>query len=389
MRLFNRRSKSPPSMLAYWFGESGSVPVGYHRLVDAPEVSACINRMSAIISSATIQLVENTDKGDKRIRDGLSRLVDIDPWPGVATRSVWMDWIVSTMLGEGDGNAFVLPEIEGGKFAALTPMPGACAIPTDNPNEYYVSWRGQRYHPSEVLHFRLFSDPLCPWRGRGYRVQAQRVVDALDKTDAVKQALSNPDFKPPLCVFVNSGVDFSVAKNRENFRQEFLTDSKDGKPWILPADLVKIEQVKPLTLADLAIKDTIELDKRTVASLYGVPPFLLGIGSYNASEYNSFIRTVILPIAVGIEQELTAKLLESDKRYFRFNRRRLYDYDLKTLIDIDNSMADRGYLNGDEVREDADRDPAGLTEFKILENYIPYDMSANQKKLTEEGDNAG
>ena len=92
---------------------------------------------------------------------------------------------------------------------------------------------------------------------------------------------------------------------------------------------------------------------------------------------------------MGIEQELTAKLLENDKRYFRFNRRRLYDYDLKTLIDIDNSMADRGYLCGDEVREDADRDPAGLTEFKILENYIPYDMSANQKKLTEEGDNAG
>ena len=389
MRLFNRRSKSPPSMLAYWFGEAGSVPVGYHRLVDAPEVSACINRMSAIIASATIQLVENTDKGDRRIRDGLSRLVDIDPWPGVATRSVWMDWIVSTMLGEGDGNAYVLPEIEYGKFSALTPMPGACAIPTDNPNEYRVSWRGGTYHPSEVLHFRLFSDPVCPWRGRGYRVQAQRVVDALDKTDAIKQALSNPDYKPPLCVFVNSGIDFSVAKNREAFREEYLTDSGDGKPWILPADLVKIEQVKPLTLSDLAVKDTIELDKRTVASLYGVPPFLLGLGSYNASEYNSFIRTVILPIAVGIEQELTAKLLESDKRYFRFNRRRLYDYDLKTLIDIDNSMADRGYLNGDEVREDADRDPAGLTEFKILENYIPYYMSANQKKLTEEGDNAG
>ena len=64
------------------------------------------------------------------------------------------------------------------------------------------------------------------------------------------------------------------------------------------------------------------------------------------------------------------------------NRRKLYDYDLKTLIEIDNSMADRGYLNGDEVREDADRDPVGLTEYKVLENYIPYDMSGNQKKLT-------
>ena len=46
-------------------------------------------------------------------------------------------------------------------------------------------------------------------------------------------------------------------------------------------------------------------------------------------------------------------------------------------------MADRGYLNGDEVREDAYRDPAGLTEFKVLENYLPYDMSGLQKKLLQ------
>lgn len=57
-----------------------------------------------------------------------------------------------------------------------------------------------------------------------------------------------------------------------------------------------------------------------------------------------------------------------------------------TLIDIDNSMADRGYLNGDEVREDADRDPVGLTEYKVLENYIPYDMSGNQLKLAPKED---
>lgn len=89
-----------------------------------------------------------------------------------------------------------------------------------------------------------------------------------------------------------------------------------------------------------------------------------------------------------IEQQLTQKLLENERRYFKVSRRRLYDYDLKTLIDIDNSMADRGYLNGDEVREDADRDPVGLTEYKVLENYIPYDMSGNQLKLAPKEDKA-
>lgn len=381
MALFKRRSVDPPSIVGVWLGGSGELPVGYHRLIDSPEVAACINRISSIISSAPIHLMENTKKGDIRVYDGLTRLVDIDPWPGVMTRANWVDWIVSTMLGEGDGNAFVLPEVKGGKFSRLLPMPGAVPLPLENPDDYYVYWRGHRYHPTEVLHFRLFTDPVYPWKGRGYRVQLRQVADALANSDAVKKNLSSPDYKPPLCVFVNSETDFSDEAKREKFRKQYLADAKDGKPWILPADLVKIEQIKPLTLADLAIKDTVELDKRTVASIFGVPPHFVGIGNYDAKAHNAFVRTDIIHLAVTIEQQLTQKLLENPKRYFKIGRRRLYDYDLKTLIDIDNSLADRGYLNGDEVREDADRDPIGLTEYKVLENYIPYEMSGQQKKL--------
>lgn len=386
MALLNRRTKDPPSMVGFWLGSSSELPAGYHRLIDSPEVAACINRISAIISSAPICLMENTKKGDIRIYDGMSRLIDIDPWPGVMTRAGWVDWIVSTMLGEGDGNAYVLPEIAGGQFSRLMPMPGAVSLPDGD--EYYISWRGVNYHPSEVLHFRLFSDPTCPWKGRGYRVQLKRVVEALENSDAVKKSLTSPDYKPPLCVFVNSDSDFSDEIKRERFRKQYLTDSGDGKPWILPADLVKIEQIKPLSLADLAIKDTVELDKRTVASIFGAPPYFVGIGNYDPKAHNGFVRTEIIHMATVIEQQLTQKLLENPKRYYKINRRRLYDYDLKTLIDIDNSLADRGYLNGDEVREDAGRDPIGLTEYKVLENYIPYDMSGKQKKLTGEEEGA-
>ena len=185
-------------MLGYWLRSSGDCPVGYLRLLDTPEVAACISRISAIISSVPIYLMENTRKGDVRVHDGLSRLVDIDPWPGMATRSGWMDWIVSTMLGEGDGNAFVLPQIEGGRFSALVPMPGASAIPGNTPDDYRVSWRGVLYHPTEVLHFRLFSDPVTPWQGRGYRFSLQTVVDSLQNSAAVRRSLTSPDYAPPL-----------------------------------------------------------------------------------------------------------------------------------------------------------------------------------------------
>ena len=162
MALFKRRSFDPSSLVGIWMGGSGELPPGYHRLIDAPEVAACINRICAILSSATVYLMENGKMGDTRIHDGMSRLVDIEPWPGVMTRAIWMDWIFSTMLGEGDGNACVLPEIEDGKFSRLRPMPGAVPLPIGDGDDYYISWRGRSYHPSEVLHYRLFSDPQQP-----------------------------------------------------------------------------------------------------------------------------------------------------------------------------------------------------------------------------------
>ena len=385
MPLFKRKQeRSANSPIGVWFLGGGSgLPEGYHRLLDSPEISACINRIAAIISSATIYLMENTDKGDVRVHDELARFVDIDPWPNMATRQSWMNWIVTQLLGEGDGEAFVLPRTSGGRFTALEPMPGAVSI--DNPSGgYFVQWRGRTYAPDEVLHFRLYADPDRPWKGRGVRVQAKRLADSLSTTSQLKDMLNSPDYKPPLIIAVNSDNAFSDEAERENFRESYLSESKDGKPWILPADLVKIEQIKPMSLTDLAVKDTVELDKKTATAIFGVPGFTLGIGSFSEAEHNHAVRTVYVPICQGIEQELTLKLLASPRRYFKISRRRLYAYDLKNLIDMDLAMADRGYLNGDEVRADMDLDPVGLTERVRLENYILNEDTGKQKKLIQE-----
>lgn len=382
MGFFKKRAEKEPSYLGLWLSDDRSLPVGYHRLLDSPEVSGCINRIANIISASTIYLMRNTPNGDVRVKDRLSRFVDVTPWPNVATRKVWMSWIVAELLGDGDGNACVLPQVKNGEFCALRPMP-AVSLVQDSQTEYVAHWCGRVFEPDDILHFRLHADSLEPWRGRGVRVQAKKLADSLIQTSALKDSLSSPDYKPPLIVAVDSDSDLSDETKREAFRKSFLEDSDKGKPWIIPSHLLSVSQVKPLTLTDLAIKDTMELDKKSVASIFGVPPFMLGIGSYNKDEFDNFIQTVVIPICEGIEQELTAKLLVSEERYFQFNRRRLYAYNMKELVEIDLAMSDRGFMSGDEVREDAGRDPAGLNEFRVLENYIPWDMAALQKKLTQ------
>jgi len=150
----------------------------------------------------------------------------------------------------------------------------------------------------------------------------------------------------------------------------------------VPADLMNFQQVKPLSLTDLAIRDGVELDKKTVASVFGIPPFLLGVGAFNKEEYNTFISRTIVPICRGIEQELTKKLLYSQDRYFRFSTRRLYSYSLQDLSQISLQMRNAGLMTGNEGRNWLDLPPKdGLDDLVMLENYLPADRLGDQKKL--------
>ena len=143
-----------------------------------------------------------------------------------------------------------------------------------------------------------------------------------------------------------------------------------------------IVQVKPLSLADLAINDSVQIDKKAVAAIVGVPAYMVGVGEYRKDEYNAFVETTIMTICKYIATELTKKLILSPKWYLRFNVWSLKDYDLKSVSDVLLAGADRGFVNGDEWRDRVNLAPAGLKEFKVLENYIPYDLSGSQKKLT-------
>ena len=394
MGFFNRRKTAPPaqrsaSPLGMWIAaDGGGCPGGYRRLLDCPEVQAAIDHYAAVIGNATIYLMENTKDGDKRVRDRLARKVDVEPWI-YGTRRDWVSWIVSTMMGEGDGNAFVLPHfLPSGELWNLEPMPGATAHETPDRRGYTVSWRDGEYPSDAVIHFRLFPDPKRPWKGRGYQATAKDLIEGLGGLSELEKTLSSPDYKPPIILRADTTADIFDDDAREAFRKKYLENMERGKPWILPEGFLSVEQIRPLSLADLAIKDTAELNKTALASLIGLPPFLLGVGSFDRDQYNAWIRQRVIPICNGITQTLTRALIESDKRYFVMPEKRLYSYTPMEMVTMGLQMSDRGFANGDEVREMAMMDPAGLTEYRALENYIPYDMAAQQQKLYGGGDNA-
>lgn len=359
---------------------------GYTSLDRCPEIITGCLKVAEILASATIRLMENTKDGDRRILNALSRRVDIDPMPNM-TRQTWMTAIVMNLLLYGKGNSIVVPHTRKGLLDSLEPISADRVIlQPKGYDDYSIIIDGTKtFQPDEVCHFVYNPDKTYMWMGKGIEVSLRDFANNLKQAGATTKAFMTTEYKPSIIVKVDSLTDeFASPSGRQKLVESYINPSTPGEPWIIPAEQFQVEQVKPLTLADLAISDQIELDKRAVASIIGVPPFVLGVGAYNKEEWNYFIQTKIMGMAKSIAQELTKKILISNDWYWELNIWSMLDYNIEAVSQVLLEGADRGFVNGDEWRDRMHMNPAGLKEYKILENYIPYDKSGDQSKLQGE-----
>ena len=385
-------TRSSEGLLGYWLkGDDLTLPSGYVRLSENPEVRMAIDRIADLVSSMTIHLMQNTNDGDIRVRNELSRKIDINPY-SLMTRKDWMYYIVHTMLLEGDGNCIVFPTTRDGLIDELIPIPpGLVSFPPPAQNAlgvvtgYWVSLQGRVYSHDEVLHFRVNPHPDKPWIGQGYRFILKDVVANLAQASKTKNAFMGDKWRPSVIVMVDAdSSQFANEEERDKLIDRYIGSGQSGKPWILPEGIIRVETVKPLSLQDIAIHESVQIDKRSVAAMLGVPAFFVGVGDFKKDEYNAFIQTRILPLAKGIEQELTRKLLFSPDLFFRFNARSLYSYSLIDLVTAGTALVDRNTLRRNELRDWIGMSPdPEMNELIVLENYIPADLLGEQNKLKD------
>lgn len=371
-----------------WPDDDTLACAGYTTLAHNPEVVTAVDTIARLIGAMTIHLMQNTPQGDVRVKNGLSRIVDVQP-NRYMTRSNFVRWIVRTMLLEGNGNAVVMPVTGGGYLAELVPIPSAYTafVPTGL-WDYRIAINGVQYEPSDLLHFAANPGDLYPWLGTGYRVALSSVADNLKQAARTEKGFMASKWKPSLIVKVDALTDeFSSPAGRKKLLEDYAMSGEAGEPWLIPAEQFSVEQVKPLTLSDLALESFVKLDKQTVASILGVPPFVLGVGEFKRESWNSFISTTIMPIAQNIQQELTRKLLYSQELYFRFNPRSLMNYELDELVKAGAEMVDRIAMRRNEWRDWMGLPPdPDMDELIALENYLPADRLGDQKKLSGGGE---
>lgn len=361
---------------------------GYTSLAHNPEICTAVDTIARLIGSMTIHLMENQDNGDVRIKNDMSRKIDIDPNRDM-TRSAFIQWIVKTLFLDGRGNAVVYPEYQrtGDYLDNLQPIPPAMTSFIPDGWSYRAVIAGREYAPDEVLHFVLNPNSYYPWMGDGYQVALSDVANNLKQASTTERGFMQSQWKPSIIVKVDALTEeFASPQGRQRLAESYINTAQAGEPWILPADQFSVEQIRPLTLSDLALADFVKLDKQTVASILGVPSFVLGVGDFHREAWNNFVNSTIMPIAKMIEQELTKKLINDPNRYFQFNSWSLYSYSITEMVSAGAEMVDRMALRRNEWRGWLSLPPdQDMEELLALENYLPQDRLGDQGKLVQNG----
>lgn len=383
-----QEQKERADPIAFWLngGDARDIlcPKGYTPLSQNEEIVKCAHKIADMVSSMTIMLMENGTNGDIRIKNGLSRKIDIAP-NRYMTRKNFVYKIAYDLAVFGNSVAY--PIYKDGLLETIELWDIEKVHFEEQDNGYYIRYQNQIFSPDEILHFVLHTDYRRPFVGCGFVNGVKDTVMNLVQANATKTGFLQTKWKPSMIISIDAdNEDLQDAKKRRAILDSYIETTEAGEPWLIPAGELRMNTVTPLTLNDLAIQESITLDKQAIAAAFHMPPFMLGVGSFSKEEYNNFVATTIMSVALVIQQELTKKLLYHPGWYFKFNPKSLMQYDLQEKSDFVKTMVSSGMMTRNEGRNEFDYAPAnepGMNQFIVLENYIPVENVGDQKKLKD------
>lgn len=151
----------------------------------------------------------------------------------------------------------------------------------------------------------------------------------------------------------------------------------------------ELAELKKRTLADSEFISMMKMTGSAIASLYGVPPHLVGI--YEASKFNNveqlqlnFVSNTISSIASEYKEELESKLLTREQRTsgvtIEFDLKALLASDINAKTDYYRTLFNVGVLSPNQIA-----DMEGLPRFKGGDNRFLNQASLSLEQFLAQG----
>jgi len=265
---------------------------------------------------------------------------------------------VTSLLIEGNAFAAVAARDALGFPQSLVLLaPAAVSVRQD---QGVVSFQvaGQEFDPDDIVHIRGVTLPghvlgLGP-------LQVQRRT--------VGQAIAQEDYASELFVggSIPSGVlqvDGELSRDEADELKTHFSAAHGGRqrtPAVLSGG-VKY-QALGFSAADLELLESRRFSAQTIATIFGVPGFLIGVGQENSQTYSNveqdsklFVRFTLRSWAARIEQALSALLPRGQEA--RFNLDALLRADTAERYSAHETALRAGFLTLGEVREMENLEP--------------------------------
>ena len=351
-------------------------------LTGSEAIYAAVSRISNTIAALPIHLY----KGQELQKDhDLERLIAYAPNPCM-TPFVFRQSMEASRNTEGTAYALMVPD-ETGRTVRLDVLDAARVAPMRDV-ETLEMWyqlllengKTLTVHNSSIIVLRHMS-------ANGER--GIKPVDVLKGTLDYDRDIK--EFSARQLEGVNSGVVLNIPgtglneQRKKTIIKQFLDAYRDsgGRLVVLEGGVTATTLTQ--SPVDAKVLDVERITRNRVATVYNIPPHMLGDysdTSYATAEQSmlEYLQMTISPIVVQWENELNRKLLTWDmlrEGYaFRFTLADLWRADLKTMGEVRQMGVRSGWIKPNEVRVEDGRppDPDGDT-LMISRDMVPLALA--------------
>jgi HK97 family phage portal protein len=217
------------------------MPQGYLPITKNDEVKKCVHKIADLVSSMTIMLMENSVDGDIRLKNQLSKKIDVYP-NNLMVRKNFIYKVVSDMICTG--NSVVMPKVQNGLIDNLSIWDMGGVTFHGNFEDYYIQYQLKKFDPDELLHFVLIPDDLMPFKGQGFIPIIKDTIANLVQANTTKTGFLQSKWRPSLIIKVESDAEgMQIKEEREKILNSYVGDTDSGEPWIVPASEIDVKEI--------------------------------------------------------------------------------------------------------------------------------------------------